>query len=66
LTGLPLVSLSVTDSQFNIFDNTLKSSSGLVTYSPVTSTVVPTPALLPGLVGMGFAAIRKRRQAEVA
>lgn len=28
----------------------------------LTVEVVPTPALLPGLVGMGFAALRKRRQ----
>ncbi|MGD1853059.1 MAG: PTPA-CTERM sorting domain-containing protein [Leptolyngbyaceae cyanobacterium] len=27
---------------------------------------VPTPALLPGLIGMGLAAIRKRKQSEVA
>ena len=27
---------------------------------------VPTPALLPGLIGMGIAAIRKRSQSEVA
>jgi len=28
-----------------------------------TAAVVPTPALLPGLVGIGIAAIRKRKQA---
>jgi hypothetical protein len=27
--------------------------------------VVPTPALLPGLIGMGLAALRKRKEAEV-
>ncbi len=28
----------------------------------IDSTPVPTPALLPGLVGMGVAALRKRKQ----
>ncbi|GAB4462251.1 MAG: hypothetical protein OHK0037_12850 [Elainellaceae cyanobacterium] len=31
------------------------------TYS-LSLKVVPTPALLPGLVGMGLAALRKRRE----
>lgn len=30
--------------------------------SNTTSTPIPTPALLPGLVGMGIAALRKRQQ----
>ncbi|MBE9061248.1 PTPA-CTERM sorting domain-containing protein [cf. Phormidesmis sp. LEGE 11477] len=29
--------------------------------APVDGTPIPTPALLPGLVGMGIAAVRKRR-----
>lgn len=33
---------------------------GTVTYDAVTATPVPTPALLPGLVGLGMAAWRKR------
>lgn len=28
------------------------------------ATAVPTPALLPGLIGMGVAAFRKRRKAQ--
>lgn len=31
----------------------------------VYTTDIPTPALLPGLIGMGVAAIRKRKQGEV-
>jgi hypothetical protein len=31
-----------------------------------TSTAVPTPALLPGLVGLGVAALRKKKQAAEA
>lgn len=29
-------------------------------------TVVPTPALLPGLIGMGVAAVRRKKQKELA
>ncbi|MEA5462100.1 PTPA-CTERM sorting domain-containing protein [Leptothoe sp. PORK10 BA2] len=29
-----------------------------------TTTAIPSPALLPGLIGMGFAAIRKRNLAQ--
>lgn len=32
---------------------------------PTPPTPVPTPALLPGLVGMGIAALRKRKSAEL-
>ncbi len=38
------------------------SSGGLDNLKWQTSTQIPTPALLPGLMGMGMAAIRKRRQ----
>jgi hypothetical protein len=31
-----------------------------------TFTAVPTPALLPGLVGMGLAALRRRKAEEAA
>ncbi len=34
--------------------------------SLTSTTPIPTPALLPGLVGMGVAALRKRRDEEVA
>ncbi|MFM7447729.1 MAG: PTPA-CTERM sorting domain-containing protein [Leptolyngbyaceae cyanobacterium] len=33
---------------------------------PNGGTVVPTPAMLPGLISMGIAAWRKRRQEEMA
>lgn len=37
----------------------------LYTYAVATSSVpVPTPALLPGLIGMGVAALRKKGQQE--
>jgi hypothetical protein len=32
-------------------------------FTEVPSTAVPTPALLPGLVGLGVAALRKKKQA---
>jgi hypothetical protein len=36
-------------------------------FTPATGTVpVPTPALIPGLLGMGLAAMRKKKQAAVA
>ena len=35
------------------------------TYS-LDITAVPTPALLPGLIGMGVAAVRKKKQKELA
>jgi hypothetical protein len=36
-------------------------------FSAVPPTAIPTPALLPGLIGMGLAAMRKKKQAaEVA
>ncbi len=38
-------------------------SDEIFTYATATETTpVPTPALLPGLVGMGVAALRKRKQ----
>ena len=38
---------------------------GLTTYSAsLQAKPVPTPALLPGLIGMGFATLRKRKVAE--
>ncbi len=37
----------------------------LLAASPPNPTPIPTPALLPGLIGMGLAAMRKRKQAEV-
>lgn len=33
--------------------------------TPKTATSVPTPALLPGLIGLGAAALRKRKSAIV-
>jgi len=43
---------------------------GLGTYEAIEATddptPIPTPALLPGLVGMGVAALRKRQQAVAA
>lgn len=46
------------------YDNaTYLYSSGAYTYAPVTfsATTVPTPALLPGLIGLGLGVLRKRR-----
>lgn len=43
---------------------TLSSSDGSAIAGAIT--VVPTPALLPGLVGMGLAALRKRKDEQAA
>ncbi|MBD2325825.1 PTPA-CTERM sorting domain-containing protein [Alkalinema sp. FACHB-956] len=32
--------------------------------SSISPTPIPTPALLPGLVGLGVAAFRKKRNSE--
>jgi hypothetical protein len=77
LTGeggdMPFEIVSVTSYQFNTDTLTIpymgKTYSGddiysYVTFNPdPTATTVPTPALLPGLVGMGIAALRRRKQA---
>lgn len=42
------------------------SAQGGLSYSATLATVVPTPALLPGLIGMGVAALRKRNKAEAS
>lgn len=51
----------------NFFDFTQGIDSGLINVGtgPVVqppSTAIPTPALIPGLLGMGVAALRKRKQ----
>ena len=38
---------------------------GTINYQTSPSTAIPTPALLPGLLGLGTAVWRKRRQSEV-
>jgi hypothetical protein len=35
-------------------------------FSQVPSTAIPTPALLPGLIGMGVATLRKKKKAQEA
>lgn len=45
------------DSQVDAFTN--------VTSIKLATTPIPTPALLPGLIGMGIAAIRKRKSEEI-
>lgn len=35
-------------------------------YGKITAAPIPTPALLPGLIGMGLAALRKRKAAEAS
>lgn len=34
--------------------------------APAPATAIPTPALLPGLIGMGVAALRQKRKGEAA
>lgn len=46
----------------NALDSTLSSTLYVDNIRP--STAIPTPALLPGLVGMGIAALRKKRKGE--
>jgi hypothetical protein len=36
-----------------------------VTFSTSSPTAVPTPALLPGLLGLGISVVRRRKQADV-
>jgi hypothetical protein len=47
--------------QWRANDLSPNDNSGLITITNVP-TQVPTPALLPGLIGMGAAALRKRKQ----
>jgi hypothetical protein len=62
----PLASLAISRSQVAVFDQSFNSAQAPVSYSIVPPTnVIPTPALLPGLVGLGVAAARKR-QAKAA
>jgi hypothetical protein len=58
----------ITPGQSNSFIVTAQSDFGKFTNVSINSSVpapVPTPALLPGLVGMGIAALRKRKSEEL-
>ncbi|MFM7447728.1 MAG: PTPA-CTERM sorting domain-containing protein [Leptolyngbyaceae cyanobacterium] len=44
----------------------LPNSGSIVLGDPPPSEIIPTPAMLPGLISMGIAAWRKRRQEEMA
>lgn len=48
------------------FTGVLASERDIITVTGVASEEVPTPALLPGLIGMGVAAFRKRKGEETA
>jgi hypothetical protein len=65
LAGTGLRNFTQNDTTFSAVDTSRNQSNGTVRYTPVTGEVIPTPALLPGLVGLGFAAVRKR-QAKAA
>jgi hypothetical protein len=54
-----LFSIGIVDLGDTAGDSSLSLSNA--TFTP-TATAVPTPALLPGLVGLGLAAMRKRKQ----
>lgn len=58
LGNIKRVSLSATGAAAFVFDD--------LSFTPAsTATPVPTPALLPGLIGMGVAALRKRKAEAV-
>lgn len=57
-----LVTSGFGNTDFGAFSNTI---SGVGNIS-ASSTAVPTPALLPGLIGIGAAAYRKRKGAAIA
>lgn len=50
-------------SEFNSLENTT-ATAGL--YGQITAAPIPTPALLPGLIGLGVAALRKRKANSVS
>lgn len=57
----------VNDTGFLLGDDTIANPGLIFPYAivnPNSTTAIPTPALLPGLVGMGLAAIRKRQLTE--
>ena len=60
-------SFTVTANTFDDFDSAVvrKIAQEIALVPTTPSTQVPTPALLPGLIGMGVAAMRKRK-AEAA
>ncbi|GAB4160461.1 MAG: hypothetical protein Fur0046_39560 [Cyanobacteria bacterium J069] len=52
----------VSDSNDDFFDQvTFSRTNGFLSIDNVAYRVVPTPALLPGIIGMGIAALKKRR-----
>ncbi|MBE9031301.1 PTPA-CTERM sorting domain-containing protein [filamentous cyanobacterium LEGE 11480] len=58
---------SFNDEQDDVFLQALEINVGLSSSAPIqiqaVNDAVPTPAMLPGLIGMGIAALRKRKQA---
>jgi len=48
-----------------VADGTFSLTSGNPNLISIAATPVPTPALLPGLVGLGIAALRKRKSEEI-
>jgi len=67
LTGLPLPSGSNRDAVFVPTNSNLQRPIGIA-YVEDDFTPIPTPVMLPGLIGMGVAALRrrKREQSEVS
>lgn len=50
---------------FGVMNSTDNAAASLLLVDNVEADIVPTPALLPGLIGLGAAAIRRRKQGEV-
>jgi len=64
----PLFGLTLNQFEVSLFDLSFNPGSAPISYTrravePPTN-VIPTPALLPGLVGLGLAAVRKRKEAQ--
>jgi hypothetical protein len=61
--GSQILSFTVSRGTTSLLDTSFNPAETPVTYTVVPPTnVIPTPALLPGLVGLGAAALRNRKQ----
>ncbi len=50
----------------NYGDNPGEAGEGSIWVGATSATAIPTPALLPGLIGLGLAALRKKRDAAAS
>jgi hypothetical protein len=63
----PLFAVTINESDSAFFDQQFNTGNAVVSYSEIqTPNPIPTPALLPGLVGLGAAALRQRKDEKAA